>query len=72
MDNGRMMLSLSPSGGVAKRSGGSLSSTSQGVVHIPSLRFETQTSTATQASIISSNKSNVHLDRGAELILERY
>jgi hypothetical protein len=48
---------------------GSLSSTSQGVVGMPGLRLETQTSTSTQGSIISSNSGNVHLDSGTELIL---
>ena len=48
---------------------GSLSSTSQGVVGMPGLSLETQTSTSTQASVISSNSSNVHLDSGTEMVL---
>jgi hypothetical protein len=51
------------------RLSGSLSSTSQGVVGMPGLSLEAQTSSSTRGSIISSNNGNVHLDSGTELIL---
>lgn len=53
-------------GGVAT---GSLSASSQGVVGLPGLSLSTQTSTSANASVISSQGSNVHLDSGTEMIL---
>jgi hypothetical protein len=48
---------------------GSLSAHSQGVVGLPGLSLSTQNSTSTNASVISSQGSNVHLDSGTEMIL---
>jgi hypothetical protein len=47
----------------------SLSASSQGVVGLPGLSLSTQTSTSANASVISSQGSNVHLDSGTEMIL---
>src|SRR5712692_3937186 len=66
----------STAGGVANTAGsaggavsGPLSASSQGVVGLPGLSLATQTSTSTNASVISSQGSNVHLDSGTEMIL---
>jgi hypothetical protein len=48
---------------------GSLSATSHGVVGMPGLSLSTQTSSATNASVITAQVSNVHLDSGTEMIL---
>jgi hypothetical protein len=48
---------------------GSLSASSQGVVGLPGLSLSSQTSTSANASVISSQGSDVHLDSGTELIL---
>jgi hypothetical protein len=48
---------------------GSLSASSQGVVGLPGLSLSSQTSTSANASVISSQGSNVHLDSGTEVIL---
>src|SRR5207244_8576068 len=48
---------------------GSLSASSQGVVGLPGLSLATQSSTSANASVISSQGSNVHLDSGTEMIL---
>jgi|SRR5579859_1946091 len=48
---------------------GSLSTNSQGVVGMPGLSLSSQTSTSGNASVISSQGSNVHLDSGTEMIL---
>jgi hypothetical protein len=48
---------------------GSLSATSQGVVGLPGMSLATQTSTSANASVISSQGGNVHLDSGTEMIL---
>lgn len=53
-------------GGMAS---GSLSATSQGVVGIPGLSLSTQTSTSANASVLSAQGSNVHLDSGTEMVL---
>ena len=47
----------------------SLSASSQGVVGLPGLSLSSQTSTSANASVISSQGSNVHLDGGTEMIL---
>jgi hypothetical protein len=49
---------------------GSLSSTSHGVVGMPGMSLSNQTSNSTNASVISSQGSNVHLDSGTEMILQ--
>ena len=59
----------STAGTVGGAASGSLSATSQGVVGIPGLSLANQTSTSTNASVISSQGSNVHLDSGTEMIL---
>ena len=48
---------------------GSLSANSQGVVGLPALSLSTQSATSTNASVISSQGSNVHLDTGTEMVL---
>jgi hypothetical protein len=48
---------------------GSLSASSQGVVGLPGLSLSTQTSSSANASVISSQGSNVHLDSGTAMIL---
>lgn len=48
---------------------GPLSANSHGVVGLPGLSLATQTSTSANASVISSQGSNVHLDSGTEMIL---
>jgi hypothetical protein len=48
---------------------GSLSASSHGVIGLPGMSLSTQTSTSTNASVISSEGSNVHLDSGTEMIL---
>jgi len=48
---------------------GTLSASSQGVVGLPGLSLSAQTSTSANASVISSQGSNVHLDSGTEMIL---
>ena len=48
---------------------GSLSASSQGVVGLPGLSLATQTPTSANASMISSQGGNVHLDSGTEMIL---
>jgi hypothetical protein len=48
---------------------GSLSTSSQGVVGMPGLSLASQTLTSGNASVISSQGSNVHLDSGTEMIL---
>lgn len=48
---------------------GSLSTSSQGVVGLPGLSLSQQTSASANASVISSQGSNVHLDSGTEMIL---
>jgi hypothetical protein len=50
-------------------SSGSLSANSQGVIGLPGMSLSTQTSTSANASVISSQGSNVHLDSGTEMIL---
>jgi hypothetical protein len=60
-------------GGTAGAAGGavsgSLSSTSQGVVGLQGLSLSSDTSTATNASVVSSSSGNVHLDSGTEMVL---
>jgi len=48
---------------------GSLSASRQGVIGLPGMSLSTQTSTSTNASVISSQGSNMHLDSGTEMIL---
>lgn len=48
---------------------GSLSANSQGVVGLPGLSLSTQSSTSANASVITSQAGNVHLDSGTEMIL---
>lgn len=48
---------------------GSLSATSHGVVGLPGLSLSTQTATSANASVITAQGSNVHLDSGTEMIL---
>ena len=48
---------------------GSLSASRQGVIGLPCMSLSTQTSTSTNASVISSQGSNMHLDSGTEMIL---
>ena len=48
---------------------GSLSASSQGAVGLPGLSLATQTPTSANASMISSQGGNVHLDSGTEMIL---
>jgi hypothetical protein len=48
---------------------GSLSASGQGVIGLPGMSLSTQTSTSTNASVIGSQGSNVHLDSGTEMIL---
>jgi hypothetical protein len=49
--------------------GTSLSANSTGVVGLQGLSLSTQTSTSANASVISSQGSNVHLDSGTDMIL---
>jgi hypothetical protein len=60
-------------GGTAGAAGGavsgSLSSSSQGVVGLQGLSLSSATSTATNASVVSSSTGNVHLDSGTEMVL---
>ena len=63
---GAAVNSAGTAGGVAS---GSLSARSQGVVGLPGLSLSAQTSTSANASLISSQGSNVHLDSGTEMIL---
>jgi len=56
-------------GNAASAASGSLSANSQGVVGLPGLSLATQSSTSANASVISSQGSNVHLDSGTEMIL---
>lgn len=56
-------------GSLGAGASGQLSATSQGVVGLPGMSLSADTSTSTQASVISSNGSNVHLDSGTEMIL---
>jgi len=56
-------------GNAAGAASGSLSANSQGVVGLPGLSLATQSSTSANASVISSQGSNVHLDGGTEMIL---
>jgi hypothetical protein len=60
---------VNTAGAAAGSAGGSLSSTSQGVVGMPGLSLATDTSTATHGSIVSASGSNVHLDSGTEMVL---
>ena len=53
-------------GGMASSS---LSASSQGVIGIPGLSLSTATSTSANASVLSAQGSNVHLDSGTEMIL---
>jgi hypothetical protein len=48
---------------------GSSSAGTQGVVGMPGLSLSTSTSASANASVISSQGSNVHLDSGTEMIL---
>jgi hypothetical protein len=48
---------------------GPLSTSSQGVVGLPGLSLSSPISTSANASVISSQGSNVHLDSGTEMIL---
>ena len=48
---------------------GSLSATSHGVVGMPGLNLATQTATTGNASVITAQGTNVHLDSGTEMIL---
>jgi hypothetical protein len=66
----------STAGGVVSSAGaaggavsGSLSANSQGVVGLPGLSLSSQTTSSANASVISSQGSNVHLDGGTEMIL---
>jgi hypothetical protein len=63
---GATVNTVGAAGGAAS---GSLSTSSQGVVGLPGLSLSTQTSTSANASVISSQGSNVHLDSGTEMIL---
>ena len=56
-------------GGAGGAVSGSLSSTSRGVVGLQGLSLSSDTSTSTQASVISSSTGNVHLDSGTEMVL---
>lgn len=49
---------------------GGLSASSQGVVGIPGLTLSQQTSSSTNASVISSQGANVHLDSGTQMVLQ--
>jgi hypothetical protein len=63
---GAAVNSAGTAGGIAS---GSLSASSQGVIGLPGLSLSTQTSTSANASVISSQGNNVHLDSGTEMIL---
>jgi len=63
---GAAVNSAEATGGTAS---GSLSASSQGVIGLPGMSLSTQTSTSTNASVIGSQGSNVHLDSGTEMIL---
>jgi hypothetical protein len=63
---GAAVNSAGATGGAAS---GSLSASSQGVIGLPGMSLSTQTSTSTNASVISSQGSNMHLDSGTEMIL---
>lgn len=56
-------------GSAGRSVSGTLSANSQGVVGLPGLSLSQQTSTSANASVISSQGSNVHLDSGTEMIL---
>jgi hypothetical protein len=62
---GAAVNSAGTAGGAAS---GSLSASSQGVIGLPGISLSTQTSTSTNASVISS-QGNMHLDGGTEMIL---
>ena len=46
-----------------------LTASSTGVIGMPGLALNTQSSTAAQGSVISSSKQNVHLDGGTQMVL---
>ena len=48
---------------------GSLNANNRGVVGLPGLTLSTETSTSANASVISSDRGNVHLDSGTEMVL---
>jgi hypothetical protein len=54
---------------VGGTAGGALSANSQGVVGLPGVSLASQSSTSANASVITSQGSNVHLDSGTEMIL---
>lgn len=64
---GSAVNSVGNTGGRAVSS--SLSANSQGVVGLPGLSLSTQSSTTANASVISAQGSNVHLDSGTEMVL---
>jgi hypothetical protein len=57
---------VNTAGTAGRAASGSLSTSSQGVVGLPGLSLSTQTSTSANASVISSQGSNVHLDSGTD------
>ena len=59
----------STAGAAGSAVSGSLSATSHGVVGMPGLSLSTQTSTSANASVITAQGTNVHLDSGTEMIL---
>ena len=56
--------------GVAGPVAGSLSANSQGVVGLPGVSLSSQTSASGNASVLSSQGSNVHLDSGTQMVLQ--
>ena len=46
-----------------------LTASSTGVIGMPGLTLNTQSSTAAQGSVITSSKKNVHLDGGTQMVL---
>jgi len=62
-------VAVNSAGAAGGAASGSLSATSQGVIGLPGMSLSTLTSTSTNASVISSQGSNMHLDSGTEMIL---
>ena len=46
-----------------------LTASSHGVLGLPNLYLSAEVSASSQFSVVSSNKTNVHLDSGTEMIL---
>ena len=62
-------VAVNSAGATGGAASGSLSASSQGVIGLPGMSLSTQTSTSTNAFVISSQGSNMHLDSGTEMIL---